>query len=102
MASYLANYQKKIRILAKQEQKLRCLIQQQAEKGRLWMLSAVVKEARIRVLNAQKARFSPRDTSERTSRLANLDRQIAAVRGMTLESILAEFEGSGPTVTNGD
>jgi hypothetical protein len=91
MTSYVANFQKKIRIRGEKEEALRRFIAQGKDETKLLKAAETVRDARIRELQAKKAQISPRDTPERIVRISNLDRRIEALRATSPESILSEF-----------
>ncbi len=59
MTSYVANFQKKIRIRSEKEEKLRRLIASGKDEEKLLKTAEVVRDARIRELQAKKAQISP-------------------------------------------
>jgi hypothetical protein len=96
MVSYLPNFQKKIRIRGEKEATLRRFIAQGKAEAKLLKAAEVVRDARLRELQAKKAQISPEDTSIRLVRIAQIDNQIEATRPTTPESILAEFRSAQP------
>jgi hypothetical protein len=96
MTSYVSNFQKKIRIRGEKEEKLRRLIAQGKDESKLLKAAEIVRDARIRELQAKKAQLSPEDTPERLARIARIDSQIDAIRATTPDSVLAEFRSASP------
>lgn len=91
MTSYVANFQKKSRIRGEKEENLRRFIVQGKDETKLLKAADMVRDARLRELQAKKAQISPEDTPERLVRIAKIDSQIEATRATTSDSVLAEF-----------
>jgi hypothetical protein len=96
MTSYVANHQKKIRICQEREDNLRRLIANGRDEAKLLKAAEIVRDARIRVLQAKKAQISPEDTPERAVRIARIDKELETARATTPNSILAEFRSTQP------
>ena len=94
MANYVANFQKKNRIRGEKEENLRRLIAQGKDETKLLKAADMVRDARLRELQAKKAQISPEDTPERLVRIANIDSQIQATRTTTPDFVLAEFRST--------
>ncbi len=91
MASFVPNFQKKIRIRKEKEDKLRRLIVSGVNEAKLLLAAAVVKDARLREMRAKRSQIHPADTNDRDEKIAKIDARIQNIQATTIESILAEF-----------
>lgn len=89
MASYVPNYKKKQEALRHKEAALLRLIEQGAALEKLLLSAASIREARIRVLKAKQATI-PCIGGPEEAEISRLEEKIKAIRGLSLDNILAE------------
>jgi alkylation response protein AidB-like acyl-CoA dehydrogenase len=90
MASFIPNHRKKLERLKLLEADLRRLLDQGALQDKLLELAAEIRDCRIRVLRAKQNKNRERNAWERAAFLT-VDRQIAAIRELSPEAVLAEY-----------
>ncbi len=89
MTNYIPHYTKKKQILGRKESALKRLISSGAPSGKLIAAAEDVRDARIRVLRAQRATVVPKDDAHMI--YERIDRRIRSILEVPIESILAEF-----------
>ena len=92
MSNYVPHYTKKKWILDRKESALQRLVDADAPADKLIAAAEDVRDARIRVLRAQRATIVPKDDAQIL--YAKIDDRIQAVRDTPITSILSEFEGA--------
>jgi hypothetical protein len=89
MTNYIPHYTKKKQILARKEQKLRCLLEQSADLQKLITAAEGIRDARIRVLRAKRATIPPEGTAQVA--FDRIDQEIDCLLSTAPQIILAEF-----------
>jgi hypothetical protein len=90
--NYIPHYTKKKQILARKQHRLRRLIERRVTPQKLISAADAIREARIRVLRAQRATIPPKGDAHVL--FDKIDRKIDALLKMTPQDILAHFECS--------
>jgi hypothetical protein len=92
MTSYIAHHTKKKQILARKEAALQRLVDTAASAVKLVAAAQDVRDARIRVLRAQRAIIVPK--AEADVVYAKIDRKIEVIANTPASNIVAEFGGA--------
>jgi hypothetical protein len=96
MTDYIPHYTKKKQVLARKEDALSRLIRRNAPMSKVVAAAEGVRDARIRVVRAQRATIAPRDDAQ--EQYDALDARIEAIANTPIAVLLAEF---GYTVDEG-
>ncbi len=88
MTNYIPHYTKKRQILRRKEEALRLLISENAPKSKTVAYSEEIRDARIRVLRAERATIPPTHARERYE---EIDARIRVIEESPVAAILAEF-----------
>ena len=89
MTNYIPHYTKKKQILSCKEQALRRLVQSNAPNDKLVAAAREVRDARIRVLRAQRATIVPKDDAYK--QYEKIDARIQTIAETSITMILSEF-----------
>ena len=89
MTNYVPHYSKKKQILARKEEALRRLISTCATSEKLLRAAEMVRDARVRVLLAQRATIRPIDDAQKL--YDQIDDRILIIEATSLDSILSDF-----------
>ena len=89
MTNYIPHYTKKKQILARKEEDLRRLISSHADDEKLLGAAEIVRDARIRVLRAQRATIVPKDNAQEA--YDRIDARIHKIENTPIDSILLEL-----------
>ncbi len=89
MTNYIPHYTKKKQILARKEEALRRLISSRAPQDKLLGAAEVVRDARIRVLRAQRSTIVPKDDAQQA--YDRIDARIQRIENTPIDAILLEF-----------
>ena len=89
MTNYVPHYTKKKQILARKEDYLRLLLIQNASPEKIFAAAKDVRDARIRVLRAQRATIAPKGDAQ--VQYGRLDARIQVIAAMSVGTILAEY-----------
>jgi hypothetical protein len=92
MSNYLPHYTKKLEILERKQETLRRLIAQGAKADRLIAQAIEVRDARVRVLCAKRAKIVPSERNQ--DHHDRLTDKIGELQAVTPETILAEFRSA--------
>jgi hypothetical protein len=90
MASFIPNHRKKLDRLKRLEADLRRLIARGVPEEKLLELAAEIRDCRIRVLRAKQNKNPERTPQERAA-FVRIGDQIAAMRELSPEAVLAEY-----------
>jgi len=93
MTSYLVNHQKKKRVLAKREQKLRKLLNSEADDDKTSAAAEEVREAMIRVFRVKRS-LIPTRSGEDARLLAKVDRQISEWKSLSMKEIIGLYRNA--------
>ncbi len=91
MSNYIPHHTEKKQTLSRKEDFLRRLVIQNASQERILAAVEEVRDARIRVVRAQRATITP--TADGQVKYDKLDARIQGIATTPLETIVAEFVG---------
>jgi len=89
MSNYIPHYTKKKQILSRKEEALRRLISSDAPREKLFRAGGDVRDARIRVLRAQRATIVPKDDAQEA--YETIDSRIRKLEETSTVAVLLEF-----------
>jgi hypothetical protein len=89
VTNYIPHYTKKRQILARRENALRRLISSGSPIKKLFDAAEAVRDARIRVLRAQRALIVPINDAQKDFNI--IDARIQEIKDAPIEAILLEF-----------